>query len=134
MVYGGLVGYNTDGYAEITDCYSTGKVSGTSNIGGLVGTSYGKISNSYSIAKTEGTSSVGGVVGYLGKGTITNSYYSPSKSGIETSAKGSTSLTLDQMKNKNSYTGWNFTSEGPWEMKEFPQLKFKFTIPEEDMQ
>ncbi|MBI9032492.1 hypothetical protein JEZ13_10910, partial [bacterium] len=72
---GGLVGL-ADG-TTISDSYSTGPVSGTQSIGGLVG--YGSrgctISNSYSTGQVSGESRVGGLVGYGSMGcTISNSY------------------------------------------------------------
>lgn len=52
-------------------------------------------------------------------GKISNSYWSPDFAGVETSA-GGTSLTLEQMKLKSSYEGWDF--ENIWVMKEYPEL------------
>ena len=66
---GGLVGYNA---GNISYCYSTGTVSGSDEIGGLVGsngtwvnsyTTYGTISNCYSTGAVSGSQDVGGLVG-----------------------------------------------------------------------
>jgi hypothetical protein len=61
---GGLVGYN-NGY--ITNCSASGTVSGSGNLGGLVGENYweGYITKSYALGDVSGTwNNVGGLVGY----------------------------------------------------------------------
>jgi filamentous hemagglutinin family protein len=61
---GGLVGYNGGG--RISNSYSTGAVTGSSDVGGLMGLnygSYGGISNSFSTGAVTGTATVGGLVG-----------------------------------------------------------------------
>jgi hypothetical protein len=77
---GGLVGLN---WGTITNCYSTGSVSGTISVGGLVGeTNFeSMITNSYSAGSVTGNyNSVGGLVGG-NEGTITNCYSTGSVSG-----------------------------------------------------
>ncbi len=69
---GGLVGYNYQ--STIGDCYSTGSVSGKDAVGGLVGHNFvGTISNCYSHGSVSGQYDVGGLVG-LHSGTITKCY------------------------------------------------------------
>ena len=72
---GGLVGGSK--YGSISDCYSTGTVSGFDSVGGLVGyTLYGSISNCYSTGAVSGSGSsncVGGLVG-SNSGIINNCY------------------------------------------------------------
>ena len=92
---GGLVGFNS-GFVSgsiiqgaITDSYASGAVSGTSNIGGLVG------SNS--------------------SGTLTADYWDTQTSGKSAatgsgSATGATGLTTAQFGNASSFAGWTFTS------------------------
>jgi len=67
---GGLVGYNHDG--TVAKCYSTGVISGTSYLGGLVGdngsvytifTPGGGVTESYSDCTVDGSGCVGGLVG-----------------------------------------------------------------------
>ena len=60
---GGLVGYNW--YDSLSQCYSSGTVTGTKYVGGLVGYSwYGSLSQCYSSGTVTGTSYyVGGLVG-----------------------------------------------------------------------
>ncbi|MFZ0034670.1 MAG: GLUG motif-containing protein, partial [Sedimentisphaerales bacterium] len=76
---GGLVGWNTGG---ISNCYSTGSVSGTwAAVGGLVGWNTGGISDCYSTGDVNlghGYSGygldVGGLVGYVNGGSVSNCY------------------------------------------------------------
>jgi hypothetical protein len=77
---GGLVGWN-DGI--VSNCYSTGSVSGNNNVGGLVGLSQsGSISNCYSTGMISGNDHVGGLVGFNGYGsTVTNCYSTGDVSG-----------------------------------------------------
>ncbi len=62
---GGVVGYNTDS-GRVTRCYTTGAVSGTERVGGLVGYNIGTLTNCYSTAVVSGSASVGGLLGVNG--------------------------------------------------------------------
>jgi len=76
----GLVGSNS---GNISNCYSTGSVSGTDgtdSVGGLVGLNHGTISNCYSGGAVSGRGGVGGLVGF-NHGTISNCYSSGSVGG-----------------------------------------------------
>ncbi|MCP4715929.1 MAG: tandem-95 repeat protein [Deltaproteobacteria bacterium] len=76
---GGLAGYNNGG--TITSCYSTGSVSNASGyVGGLVGGNGGTITTCYSTGSVSGANRVGGLVGDNG-GTITSCYSTGSVSG-----------------------------------------------------
>lgn len=74
---GGLAGYNYY-YGQITNCYTTGKVSGISYIGGLVGYDYDSIVTScYSTAKVtgfKGGTFTGGLVGVDSFGTFSRCF------------------------------------------------------------
>ena len=75
---GALVGVNE---GTITNCYSSGSVSGTSvEVGGLVGFNEGTITNCYSSASVSGDRYVGGLVGFNFR-TITSSYSTGSVNG-----------------------------------------------------
>lgn len=73
---GGLVGYMFNG--TVQQSYSTGTVTGTSYVGGLVGftvNSTPTISESYSTSPVTGKSYVGGIVGYVtGANSINDCY------------------------------------------------------------
>jgi hypothetical protein len=78
---GGLVGHNI---GTVTSCYSTGSVVGDYCVGSLVGFNYFTITNCYSTGSVVGENYVGGLVGenyYPGK--ITNCYSTGSVSGDE---------------------------------------------------
>ena len=66
---GGLVGFNS---GTMTNCYSTGSVSGDRWVGGLVGVNVGGIANCHSLASVLGKGGVGGPVAWNEWGTITN--------------------------------------------------------------
>ena len=119
-VLGGLVGFN---YSNISDCYSTGAVTGTYYPGGLVGYNQnGSISNSYSTGHVSGTSSFGGLVGYNTGGTISNCYFlnTEHNNGL------GTQLTDTQMKHQASFIGWDFVYT--WRIREgvsSPKLPYR---------
>jgi filamentous hemagglutinin family protein len=75
---GSLVGYHYGG--TINNSYATGSVTGGNNVGGLVGSNYGTITNSYATGSISGTQLVGGLVGY-NSGSIGQSYATGSVSG-----------------------------------------------------
>ena len=72
---GGLVGANMSS-GSISKSYSTGGVSGSSNVGGLIGdNSYSDIYNSSSTGNVSGSgNNIGGLVGKTTKSIISNSY------------------------------------------------------------
>jgi len=79
---GGLVGWNYWGI--VSNCYSTGTISGGENVGGLVGENWcGTIGNCYSLGRVSGDENIGGLVGYnsLASGAIINSYSTGSAAG-----------------------------------------------------
>jgi len=70
---GGLVGINHNKNAQIMRCYSNGEASGESMVGGLVGTNSGAITNCYASGSASGSEGIGGLVG-LNLRTISNCY------------------------------------------------------------
>ncbi len=70
---GGLVGSNESG--TVTQCYSTGTVSGNDNVGGLVGWNYeATVTDCHSTGTVSSKDSVGGLVGWVYSGDVTQSY------------------------------------------------------------
>jgi hypothetical protein len=67
---GGLAGYND--WGSLTHCYSTGLVSGSRSVGGLVGGDYGNIINCHSTGSVGGVSGIGGLVGGKNRGSLTD--------------------------------------------------------------
>ncbi|MFC1783208.1 GLUG motif-containing protein [Planctomycetota bacterium] len=106
---GGLVGSNLDG--TISNCYATGSVSGDDYLGGLVGPNkYGAISNCYATGTISGDGYLGGLVGVNRYGTISNCYWDENSSGLSYS-HGGRKKTTAQMKEEQTYVGWN---DGSW--------------------
>lgn len=85
---GGLVGYAKN--TNIDDCYFYGKVSGTTAVGGIVGScsEIVSISDCASAYSVEGTSSIGGIVGMADIATAVQRSYSRSTLGGSASNKG----------------------------------------------
>jgi len=84
----GLFGFTTD--SEIRNLGFTGTVSGTSDVGGLVGDmNGGSLTNVYATGSVTGTTSdVGGLIGYMAAGTVTDSYATGSVTGESASVGG----------------------------------------------
>ncbi len=118
---GGLVGWNG---ITVSECYSTGRVSGRESVGGLVGyNDYGTVSRCYSSGRVSGGSSVGGLVGYNWSGRVLGSYWDVETSGQSTSAGGEGKTTAE-MKQRATYTGWDFANV--WDIVEgqsYPYLR-----------
>jgi LPXTG-motif cell wall-anchored protein len=103
---GGLVGINRKG--SISESYATGAVTGSKYIGGLAGVIYeGSITNSYATGAVTGIYDHGGLAGSYTSGTITNSYWDKDTSGRDSSAGGE-GKTTEQMKEQETYVGWDF--------------------------
>jgi len=117
---GGLVGYLRDGSA-VSNCYSTGSVTGSSNIvGGLAGylRNQSNVVNSYSTGSVNGNNFVGGLVGFLNASSMSNSFWDTQTSGTSTgigagTSTGATGKTTAQMKSASTFTNadWDFELE-----------------------
>ncbi len=71
---GGLIGYNS-GAASITNSYTNNNVNGSESIGGFIGVNEGSISKCFSLGIVSGTTDVGGLVGWNWESAaISNSY------------------------------------------------------------
>ena len=108
---GGLVGFNFQGI--ITDSFALGDVFSPNRAGGLVGDNRSSLINSYSAGAVTGTSDIGGLVGLSsdsgGTPTYTNCYYDSIASGQIDAGKG-IPLTSLQMNEASNYGGWDYTS------------------------
>jgi len=120
------VGYNS-WPGTISNCYSTGSVSGTSIVGGMVGQNgmyryfcvpeigcwdqfdSGYIYNCYSTGKVSGGSSVGGLVGVHEAGEVGDSFWDTEMS-EQSSSDGGTPKTTAEMKTQSTFTSalWDF--------------------------
>ena len=76
---GGLVGENN---GDVTNCYSTGTVSGSASVGGLVGYNCaGTVTQCYSIGAVDGNEYVGGLAGDNYASTVIQCYSTASVNG-----------------------------------------------------
>ena len=109
---GGLVGYS-DYRGTVTGCHSAGAVRGYT-IGGLVGYNEGPVTQCYSTGVVTGAdaSPVGGLVGYTHFGTVTASFWDIATSGWATS-DGGTGKTTAEMQTAATFleAGWDFVDE-----------------------
>ncbi|MCK4979528.1 MAG: hypothetical protein KAS62_03985, partial [Candidatus Delongbacteria bacterium] len=100
-----------------SNCYSTGSVNGTSDIGGLVGDNYSNatISNSYSTGSVNGNDYVGGLVGWNDASAVNNSFWDTETTG-QSISDGGTGKATAEMKVVATYT--DITTIGldfPWD-------------------
>ena len=96
----------------ITNCYSTGNVKGTSNVGGLVGDSQNStISNCYSNSNVNGEESVGGLVGSDISTVFMNSYSTGNVIGSSFYVGGLVGETGAYTKIKNCYSTGNVNGD-----------------------
>lgn len=104
---GGLIGQNDN--ATVNNSYSTGSVNGGDIVGGLVGENLtgSTITNSYSSGSVSGNSNTGGLAGG-NNGTVTNSYWITDTGGPDNGI--GTGLSTMQMRQQNSFSGWDFGS------------------------
>ena len=116
---GGLIGYLNS--AEITDCYSRGRVEGSENVGGLIGYVDGgssKVERCYSVARVfpKISKNYGELIGNVNSAFVNplfcaNSYYWED----DVSSSYGQGKSVDQLKVKDTYTGWNINaSDKPW--------------------
>ena len=108
---GGLIGSSS---STVSNCYSTGVVSGEFAVGGLVGYSYSSstVSNCYSTGAVSGENSVGGLVGNS-YSSVNNSFWDTESTNQTTSSGGGTGLATVGMQTLSTYldAGWDFENE-----------------------
>ena len=105
---GGLAGVNFT--SVISNCYALGNLTGSgARVAGLVGwmSEGSSIINSYSTGSVTGSSALGGLLGVIWLSSSTSSYWDTETSGMSTSAAGF-GRTTEQMQQKTNYTGWDF--------------------------
>ena len=126
---GGLVGFNYQYLATISECYSSGKVVGNFAVGGLVGKNYESsiIFRCYSLGQVSEFAG-GGLCGF-NDGTINTSFWDTEMSGTSYSDGGIAKTTVE-MQTKSTFTdaGWDFITI--WLMDGYPALKAFYTEQE----
>jgi hypothetical protein len=146
---GGVLGYNKNGY--ITQCYSTGYVTGFNFVGGLAGESGFSINNSYSLCNVTGTDRVGGLVGFNFNSDIINCFSAGPVTGVGgwvgglvgqnsigtisdcfwdnetskmTSSDGGTGKVTPEMRRLSTFLNWDFIDIwGIYQENSYPYLR-----------
>ncbi|MDP7320341.1 MAG: hypothetical protein QF441_07005 [Bacteriovoracaceae bacterium] len=116
---GGVGGFVADAaQGSITNSFSSGAVSGISNVGGFagqIGDAGGQPLTLLANYSSGTSSSEGFAGGYQDNGnlTVSNNYWNSTTSGVSTGARAGEyePLTTTQMQNSVNFTGWNFTSD-----------------------
>ncbi len=109
---GGLSGWS---HAPISGSYSRTTLSGSDRVGGIAGQNSSSINQCYAAGGIFGKSNFGGLSGYSNT-TITSSYWDTQTSGLSVCIGNNKAfgknfgLTTQQMKQRSSYAGWDFTS------------------------
>lgn len=122
---GGFCGTNLEN-ASIGKSYAMGKLTGKDIVGGFCGTNAGSLSTVFSGMLLNGSTENGGICA-VNRGTIASAYFDKNLAAIEENAiEGVTGLTTVEMKNKNSFAGWNFYANGGdwdiWEDNAYPHF------------
>ena len=125
---GGVAGLNMNGLIE--NSYNTGTITGKFYSGGIAGYTSGTVNSCYNIGAVSVTGTLydyfGGIAGYNDKGSISSCYYLNNvSSGLGYGLGDATSCTSDEMKNRETFVGFDF--ESIWEIDNFhdyhyPQL------------
>lgn len=109
---GGLIGTNT---GTTLNSYSTASVTGEERVGGLIGVNWGETTNSYATGSVKGDDS-GGLISW-NEGEVSGCFWDIETTGQEDSAEG-IGLTTNEMQDKSTFTDadWDFTTT--WYMPE----------------
>ena len=123
---GGLTAHLSSN-SSIENCYASVSVSGNGNVGGLVGQQVGKISNSYAAGSVRGIDCVGGLVGENQRGSIENCFFDTQTTNqIHGSGCGSqqgiTGKNTAEMRQQNTFIGWDFSSVWSMHSGDYPKL------------
>jgi hypothetical protein len=131
---GGLIGWNFRG--QIADVYSLAEVTGTADVGGLIGLheSSARLDRAYSSGAVAGDSNVGGLMGRNSGSAVTHGYWDMEASGQAESA-GGTGLAPAAMRQAASFPAFNFDTA--WTIDEgvsapvFQDLSLHASAPED---
>jgi len=77
---GGLIGGDA-GNSQISNCHASGSVACSNNGGGLLATATGDVSSCYATGSVTGTAGLGGLIGLAPGGSVTNCYATGSVTG-----------------------------------------------------
>ena len=103
---GGIVGSNNAKLLE--NCYNAGTIRGDKHVGGIVGYNAGRLSNLYNIGDVDSYETTSAVGGGIGTHDYSNPIHNCYTLDIGHVSLFSTILTVDQMKDNLSFTGFDF--------------------------
>lgn len=152
---GGFIGYLEDytyrsnwgnhSYTYVQNVFAHGTVNGNDNVGSLIGYVYGHVRGSaYTTISIEQTyalgkaTSIGEKIGFIGllvkeetrtNITVSNSYWVPETTGLETSEYG-TSKSIDSMFYESEFPNWDFTNV--WKIEEGNTLPYLKNVDKPD--
>lgn len=126
---GGIAGNNNES-SKISNSYNSGMITGGTYVGGIAGVNnnLSTISNSYSKGIIVSGSFAGGLVGALWGGSVASSYWDTETSGLNYS-EGGTGKTTNEMKQSNTFIGWDWSIWGIVEGASYPYLYWQFSAP-----
>jgi len=122
---GGLVGSNFQVSSSISNCYSTGDVSGEI-VGGLVGSNIGNIINCYSTGLVTGDTT-GGLVGNNWNWENVHASFWDTQTSGQLISNGGTGKTTPEMKTASTFIPWE--SDAVWTIEEgvdYPRLWWQY--------
>jgi hypothetical protein len=113
---------------NLTNCYSTGDVSGIAVIGGLVGENGSNVTNCYAAGSISGDNFVGALMGN-NYGLNTNCFWDVETSGTsdgvgnqDPDPAGVTGKTTEEMMTQSTFTDWDF-SDGDGDPADWMMLR-----------
>ena len=118
--------------------FSKSSVTGVDVVGGLVGNNQGEVSTCYSIGRVDGTTDVGGLVGsanadsYYPDGIVCYSFWDVNSSGLYTSAGGEGKTTIE-MQTKNTFADVDWDFEEVWNIGENQTYPYLMVYPAGDL-
>ena len=139
---GGFIG-SADGYTTIENCYAAGDVSGAAYVGGFIGFNghqSNDIINCYSVGEVEIGSYVGGFAGRNLEGSTSACFFDIDTSGRSYGAgigvgeyqSGIHGRTTAQMKQEETFRGYNWNFDDVWDIEEdetYPFLRSNSLSP-----
>ena len=111
---GGVSGVISGSGSTVSDSYSLADVTGNEDVGAIAGYNAVDLLTSFGAGKVSGTTNVGGAVGTDSGGTVTETYWDTVSTG-QSSSDGGTPLTTSEMQGSSAETNMNLDFQSTWE-------------------
>jgi hypothetical protein len=111
---GGVSGVISGSGSTVSDSYSVADVTGNEDVGAIAGYNAVDLLTSFGAGKVSGTTNVGGAVGTDSGGTVTETYWDTVSTG-QSSSDGGTPLTTSEMQGSSAETNMNLDFQSTWE-------------------